>query len=210
MSRLPKPLRALAIRFDKSPIETVDGVTEFVRTRSAYVGQTALYGYLKTRMGTKFRQYFEDDVFSKSIREAAIKVFVSCLADLTIFAVSLAGKENALTPEESAALARRCFHDAINRTLPDEDREQIPVDLLTRFDGRIATTDWASAAIGESAFAGSARDLVRFAPVVDEFKTLDRDIVSNSIRFRWRDVRQQLRKRMNCDAVCADCRQLFD
>ena len=52
-----------------------------------------------------------------------------------------------------------------------------------------AATDWAAAAAGEAAFAGSAADLVRVAPVAEEFKALDRPIVRNSMRFRWREVR---------------------
>ena len=68
---LPNPLKALAIRFDKSPIDSVDGLAEFARTRSSYVAQTSLYGYLKARMGTRFPVYFEDEVFSVSIRAAS-------------------------------------------------------------------------------------------------------------------------------------------
>ena len=83
ISKLPNPLRSLAVRFDSSPIANSDQLTDFLQTRSAYVAQTSLYGYLKTRMGTSFRQYFEDDAFSQSIRVAAIKVYESCLADLT-------------------------------------------------------------------------------------------------------------------------------
>ena len=89
ISKMPKPLKALAVRFDNSPIIEVEQLSDFLQTRSAYVAQTSLYGYLKTRMGTSFRQYFEDDAFSQSIRIAAIKVYESCLADLTIFAVGL-------------------------------------------------------------------------------------------------------------------------
>ena len=59
-------------------------------------------------------------------------------------------------------------------------------------------------AIGEAAFDGSVRDLIRFAPVVDEFKALDEEIVTNSIRFRWLDVKQQLKKRLNAAGVASD------
>jgi hypothetical protein len=45
--------------------------------------------------------------------------------------------------------------------------------------------------------------LLRYAPIVDEFKELDREIVRNSIRFRWRDVRAQLRRRLRPEAFNA-------
>jgi hypothetical protein len=65
---------------------------------------------------------------------------------------------------------------------------------------------WANAAKGEAAFSGSAGDLIRFAPIIEEFKKLDEEIVRNSIRFRWLDVRAQLKKRLDAGSVCADWR----
>ena len=55
--------RVFGIRFDKSPIQTVEALTDFVETRAAYVAQTSLYGYLKTRMGTRYPHMFRDEVF---------------------------------------------------------------------------------------------------------------------------------------------------
>ena len=71
-------------------------------------------------------------------------------------------------------------------------------------DERLNATLWPNAAIGEAAFDGSVKDLIRFAPVVDEFKALDEEIVTNSIRFRWLDVKQQLKKRLNAAGVASD------
>ena len=42
--------------------------------------------------------------------------------------------------------------------------------------------------------------------IADELKEQDGEIVTNSIRFRWRDVREQLRKRIDRDAICAEWR----
>ena len=59
---------------------------------------------------------------------------------------------------------------------------------------------------GLAVFSGSAADVVRFAPVSEEFKALDRTIVENSTRFRWIGVRDQLARRLDAAAVCADWR----
>jgi len=206
VSLLPKPLKALAIRFDRSPIDSVEALTEFVRTRASYVAQTSLYGYLKTRMGTRFPEFFKDEVFSSSIRIAATKLFVSCLGDLTVYAVAIAARDGRLEAHEAAALARRVFKNGMERGLADQPPEAIPDDAVTDFQSRTADTYWANAAQGIEAFAGSEKDIIRFAPVVDEFKELDREIVSNSIRYRWRDIREQLRKRIDAEGVCGDWR----
>ena len=199
---LPGPLKALAERFDRRPIDSVETLTHFVQTRSAYVAQTALYGYLKTRMGTRYRDLFQDDVFAGAIRLAAMRIFVSSLGDLTVFAVAVARERGQLGADEAAALAQRCFDEAMRRVLDGEDPGAVPTDMAADFRVRLERTPWPDAAVGENAFAGSAADLVRFAPVIDEFKELDSEIVTNSIRFRWRDVRTQFRRRVDGPALC--------
>ena len=202
----PVPFKSLAERFDQSPIDSVTTLQRFVRTRSSYIAQTSLHGYLKTRMGTQFSRYFQDDTFSRSIRIAAIKLFSSCVADLAVFATALVQEGNRLEPTRSAALARRLVESILDDHLEAADFHHLPANFMVDLDERLGATIWSNAAIEENAFAGSARDLVRFAPVIDEFKKLDEEIVTNSIRFRWRDVRIQLRKRLDRDAVANDWR----
>ena len=195
-------------RFERHRLDTPDRLADFLRTRSSYVAQTSLYGYLKTRMGTSYRIYFEDDTFSASIRIAAVKLFLSCLADLTVFAAALSERDGSLPPGGAASLAARCFRLAAERGLADAGAGPVPEDVLERFHVRIQATDWLEAAAdGRRAFAGSEGDLVRFAPVIDEYKALDREIVTNSIRFRWRDAREQLRRRLDAPALAGALRE---
>jgi hypothetical protein len=192
---------ALADRLFPRPIATADDLARFVGQRAALVAQTSLFGYLKTRMGTSFPRYFEDDAFSQVIRTAAVRLFVSCASDLSVHAVALAG-DGRLDRSASEGLARHCFAGALAEALPDADAA--PPGAAADFDARAGRTAWASAARGEAAFAGSVQDLVRHAPVIDAFKDADAPIVFNSIRFRWREVRAQLRRRLDAEAVCAD------
>ena len=194
-------------RFERHRLNTSDVLADFLQTRSSYVAQTSLYGYLKTRMGTSYRIYFEDDTFSDSIRTAAVKLFLSCLADLTVFAAALCERDGALPPGGAAALAQHCFRRAAERGLADAGAGPVPAEALERFGLRVRATDWPAAAEGRRAFSGSEADLVRFAPVIDEYKELDREIVMNSIRFRWRDVRDQLRRRIDAPALGSAMRE---
>ncbi|MGI9483110.1 MAG: hypothetical protein ACR2OR_12220 [Hyphomicrobiales bacterium] len=204
---LPKSLRALLIRFDNSPITSVEKLLDFVHTRSSYVAQTSLYGYLRTRMGTSYREYFQDEVFSAAIRLAAANLFVTCLSDMTVFCVATAGQERAMTKKEMQSLSAYVFGTAMRKGLEDAetlvDQEQAVAD----FNKRIKKTDWNVEKEGENAFSLSPEGLVCFAPVVDEFKELDKEIVINSIRFKWRDVRKQARKRLNGQAIGRDWRE---
>ena len=201
---------AFSERIDWSSLDDVASMTRFVRTRSAYIAQTSLFGYLKTRMGTSFRRHFEDEEFSRIIRASAVKLFVACVSDPTIFAVANAARDGDLSADECAALAQRCFQDAMSEGIGEGDWVSLPSDAWQRFEERAAATIWASAAVGEGAFAGSADEIIRVAPVIDEFKALDERIVRNSIRFRWRDVRERLRKRLDGAAVAEDWRRIAD
>jgi len=202
--------RALTVRFDRGPIATVTELVDFVQTRAAYVAQTSLYGYLKTRMGTRYRYMFDDEVYSKSIDYAKWRIYASCLSDLAVFGASTAVCESKLNKDERIELARSCFDTAVRQTFIDVDDDALAQQVIDRFAERAEHTDWQAAASGENAFELSPVDLIKWAPVIDEFKELDGEIVSNSIRFRWRDIRQQLRKRIDANAICNDWRARVD
>lgn len=198
--------QSIGERMFPPPIDSVDALGRFVGQRAAYVAQTSLYGYLKTRMGAKFPQYFEDPSFAADIKVAAIRQFVSCASDLSIFAVAVTASDGRLTDAEAAALARMSFEIALSTGLATALRDRALFGTTEAFVGRALATNWADAAIGDAAFAVSINDLIRNAPVIDEFKRLDAKIVKNSIRFRWVDVRDQLRRRLAAEAVCDDWR----
>ena len=46
--------------------------------------------------------------------------------------------------------------------------------------------------------------LVRWAPIADKLKKFDSEIVENSVKFAWRDIREQFNKRLDAAAVAAD------
>ncbi len=196
--------RVLKLRFDRSRLATVDSLVEFIHTRASYIAQTSLHGYLKTRMGTSFRAWFEDDAFSASIRIASVKVFLSCLSDLTVFSVATAGRQTVVDDAVLEALAVHAYRKAAMAGLTGQPERDDLDAAFDAFDRRTRLEDWKAAAEGRDAFSGSEIDLVRHAPVIDEYRELDREIVTNSIRFRWRDVREQIRRRMDGDGLLGD------
>ena len=94
--------------------------------------------------------------------------------------------------------------DAIVVDVIDAEADEVRAEIVESFEARIKQTHWPNAAIGENAFTSSPKALLDSAPIADELKEQDVEIVTNSIRFRWRDVREQLRKRIDRDAICAE------
>ncbi|MEM7057484.1 MAG: hypothetical protein AAF557_07840 [Pseudomonadota bacterium] len=198
LDRIRGLLRLFLVRFERQPIRDKAALVAFLRSRSAYVAQTALFGYLKTRMGTQYREIFQDPAFAQPLALAQRQVFLDCLADLTVFAVSLTegGRLDAMACRTAAAA---CFTEAANAGLPEEGPE---VDEAgSAFDERLLLVNWETAHIGENAFTQSPEGLVQAAPVIEGYKDLDREIVINSIRFRWHDVRRQFRDRADLEAL---------
>jgi hypothetical protein len=72
------------------------------------------------------------------------------------------------------------------------------------FARRLAETDWRRGALQPENFTCSPRALVRWAPIADNLKKFDSEIIENSVKYAWRDIREQFRNRINGDAVSAD------
>ena len=198
-----------AIRFERQPIASFGDLVTFIKTRSAYIAQTSLYGYLKTRMGTRYTEIFQADAYVRSINISKNHTFVACMSDLTVFAAGLVFRSNELAGDDLRKFARALFERALDEAFGELDEEDI--DLLLEkgredFTKRTAKCDWDSIAEGESAFTESPRVLFETSPIADELKQFDEEIVTNSIRFRWRDVRDQLRRRLDCSQVFEDWR----
>ena len=79
-----------------------------------------------------------------------------------------------------------------------------PAEHAQQVRARLALVDWAAVDDGEQAFSASPDALIRWAPVLDELKQLDEAIVRNSVRFRWQEVRRDLRACLDARAVLGD------
>jgi len=195
----------LGSRGNSGPIDSVAALEDFVGSRSAYVAQKTLYGYVKTRMGTRYVAMFNDEKIIASLNIAKVHVFAACLSDLTIYAVAAALP--GAGAEDCAALARRCYAAALRDNTgaaPAEFSGQAAADEFAR---RLAETDWYRARQPEN-FTRSPRALMQWAPIADKLKRFDNEIVENSVKFAWPAIREQFAKRIDADAVGADWARL--
>ncbi len=63
-----------------------DSLRQFLESRSSYVAQTSLYGYLRTRAGMRYPELFANDEFVRSINLAKWHIWLACLGDLAVYA----------------------------------------------------------------------------------------------------------------------------
>ena len=182
-------------------VEDHSSLVRFIETRASMVAQTSLYGYLRTRAGMRYPELFEDDPFVAAINIAKWHIWLDCVSDLAVFAGSRIAGEVPREAPEVAELMKRIVADVIEGAgaLPEagEDFD----DHADRVRQRIARCDWLAVGDDEAAFSDSPASLVRYAPIVDELKQLDEEIVRNSVRFRWQEVRRDLKRNLDAAAV---------
>ncbi|MBL8708907.1 MAG: hypothetical protein JNL25_06925 [Rhodospirillaceae bacterium] len=176
------------------PITDVAGLCHFLETRASFVAQTSLYGYLRTRAGQRYPELFDNQVFIRSINQAKWQIWLACLSDLAVYAGGLLS----LAAPSAAGRVGPLIEAAVARTLEETG---VPPDAGPEFlagaqevRARLAGCDWSEVTDSELAFSQSPKALVKWAPVVDKLKELDEPIVLNSVRFRWQEVRRDLRR----------------
>jgi len=194
----------LRTRSETAPIDSVAKLSEFVATRSAYVAQKTLYGYVKTRMGARYPAMFEDKNIIASLNIAKVQMFAACLSDLTVYAVATALHESDMSSDTCIALARQCYVDGLRRNTGGAPEQFSRQDCIDQFERRLGLTDWLELGRQPETFNCSPSALVRWAPIEEKLKRLDREVIENSVKFGWRDIRDQFRKRLDAAAVCAD------
>lgn len=195
---------SFAFRGDSFRLDSVDRLETFVATRSAFVSQKKLYGYLKERIGTRWPTMFEDDVFRSGINIAATQVFAACLSDLTIHAVACALAETQVPDPAKVEIARNCFATGLQENEVTALADFNMNEAIQNFDTRLEGTDWNFGALKPENFTRSPAALLRWAPIAQRFKDFDAEIVENSVKFAWVDIRAQLARRLDAEAIARE------
>lgn len=191
----------------EGPIDSAEALARFLQERASFLAQTSLYGYLQTRAGMRYPQLFDDDAFVASINIAKWQLWLDCLSDLTVYAGSRIAQHH---PDETPRLAH-AFVEVLDSVLA---RVGTPAEAGPDFEPhaervrrRIARTDWLSIGPDEAAFTESPAGIVRWAPVRDDLKALDEEIVRNSVRFRWQAVRRDFAAQLRLAPLVASLAQ---
>ena len=100
-----------------------------------------------------------------------------------------------------SSIARVTFKKALKET-PQEIFEDVSLqELLSRFENRLSSIVWGPNMEVAEAFSGSIQSLLQWAPVVQEMKKDDSEIVSNSIYFKWLRVCQEYKNLLDAEKV---------
>lgn len=189
---------------EKHPIATAAELRRFVSTRASVIAQKTLYGYLRTRIGTRYPEAFKEPDFARSIDIAKLHVFAACLSDLAIHAVAHALVDQRVDDATRRALANACLRTGLDDNAGSLVGGFSRAEAEAAHEIRVAGIDWARAAAGRESFGTSPAALVRWAPIAPELKQHDVEIVENSMRFAWHEIRADFERRLDADAITAE------
>ena len=161
-------------------IKSKSDLQKFIQQRSAHVTQTTLYGYLKTRIGVKYTAMVEDEVFSKSINIAKWNIYMTAIADCAFYTFSYLISEKNLKENDCKEIYLDIIENEKANGLSDEVHLKAKNEFLNRYD----KVDFHKYYL-DNPFKESCLALYNWAPIADELKTLDKEIVLNSMRLKW-------------------------
>ena len=104
----------------KKKIGSLDDIEEFIQSKSAWVSQVTLYGYLKTRMGTRYVLHFENDEFMKSVNLAKWNIYVVAISDLTFYVYSFLIHQKNLKQNDAEKIFSNIIEDEFRNGLKNE------------------------------------------------------------------------------------------
>ena len=180
----------LKVFLPKKKIKNIDDLKEFIQKKSSWISQVTLYGYLKTRMGTKYVLHFDDEIFLSSINKAKWNIYSIALQDLTFYTLSYL---NVYYNYNETSKASEIYEEIIYNEITNGMPEEVALKGKEKFKERLQKINWKeyykSWPFNESALA-----LYEWAPIAEELKTLDRKIVLNSMILKWENVQEEFIK----------------
>ena len=172
-----------------SKINNENDLKNFIKEKSAFVTQSTLYGYLKTRMGLKQNLMFTDDIFVESVNKAKWNIFSEAVTDLTFFSISFLNNKYNIKNLDTNKIYESILENEIVNGFPKEMCEKYKLKFKEKLN-EFNIEDYSK----KTPFINSCNALFHWAPIADELKELDKEIVINSIKNKWMLVVADLEK----------------
>ena len=178
------PIKKITNKFRK--ISSKKDLKNFIQERSAHVTQTTLYGYIKTRIGSRYAMMFEDEVFLKSINLAKWNIYMAALTDCTFYVFSYLVDKKNLKQNDALEIFLEIISNERNNGLEIKLFENTKLE----FNRRLKEVDWKTY-YQDNPFKNSGLSLLKWSPIAENLKVFDKEIVLNSIKLKWNLVENE-------------------
>jgi hypothetical protein len=172
------PIKKITNKF--RDISSKEDLRNFIQERSAHVTQTTLYGYIKTRIGSRYAMMFEDEVFLKSINLAKWNIYMAALTDCTFYVFSYLIDKKNLKQNDALEIFIEIIENEKKNGLENELFENTKLE----FNQSLKKIDWKKYH-QDNPFKNSGMSLLKWSPIAENLKVFDKEIVLNSIKLKW-------------------------
>ena len=172
------PIKKITNKFRN--INSKEDLKNFIQERSAHVTQTTLYGYIKTRIGSRYAMMFEDEVFLKSINLAKWNIYMAALTDCTFYVFSYLIDKKNLKQNDALEIFIEIIENEKKNGLENELFENTKLE----FNQSLKKIDWKKYH-QDNPFKNSGMSLLKWSPIAENLKVFDKEIVLNSIKLKW-------------------------
>ena len=154
----------------------------------------------------QYPKLFANADFLNSLKIARWHIYGAAVCDLTLFSAAQLYVHAEFSDEKAQAFATSILDDILpNYPQDDIDNSQFD-EMCARGKQRAAMANWGLIATGPAAFQSSSDAVFRWAPIADDLKCDDEEIVRNSIHLRWIGVRRDLKEIFQHTAIADDWR----
>ena len=201
--KLKSIMKTLGLR-GEDPLKTRQELINFIDGRAAFVSQVTLYTYVKARAGTQYPKLFENADFLTSLKIARWHIYGAAVCDLTLFAAAQLRVHGGLSNDAAEHFAASILDNILPNYPQDDIANSQFAAMCERGKQRAAIADWSEISVGPAAFQSSSDAVFRWAPIADELKCDDEEILRNSIHLRWIGVRRDLKAVFQPAAIADD------
>ena len=180
------PLKKITNKFRN--INSKEDLRNFIQERSAHVTQTTLFGYIKTRIGSRYAMMFEDEVFLKSINLAKWNIYMISLIDCTFYVFSYLIDKKNLNQNDALEVFMEIIENEKSNGLEDKLFDNTKLE----FSQRLKVIDW-NKYHQDNPFKNSGLSLLKWSPIAENLKNFDKEIVLNSIKLKWNLVENEFK-----------------
>ena len=180
------PIKKITNKFRQ--INSKEDLKNFIQERSAHVTQTTLYGYIKTRIGSRYAMMFEDEVFLKSINLAKWNIYMAALTDCTFYVFSYLIDKKNLKQNDALEIFIEIIKNEKSNGLDSELFEKTKIE----FNQRLKDISWKTY-YQDNPFKNSGLSLLKWSPIAENLKVFDKEIVLNSIKLKWNLVENEFK-----------------
>ena len=131
---------------------------------------------------------FEDEVFLKSINLAKWNIYMAALTDCTFYVFSYLIDKKNLKQNDALEIFIEIIKNEKSNGLENELFENTKLE----FNQKLKEIDWKTYH-QNNPFKNSGLSLLKWAPIAENLKVFDKEIVLNSIKLKWNLVENEFK-----------------